>query len=123
MSRRKTIALYLWAVPMILVGITHFTNTGFFLQIVPPYLPWHLALVYLSGVFEILGGVGLLVPQTRKWAAWGLMALLVAVFPANLHMALNDVPIDGQQLHPALLWGRLPVQLVFLRVTYWFTRD
>ena len=69
------------------VGVTHFTHPAFFLKIMPPALPAHLALVYLSGAFEILGGLGLLVPRTRRFAGWGLIALLIAVFPANLYMA------------------------------------
>ena len=63
--------------------------TAPFVRAMPPYLPWHLGLVYLSGVFEVAGGIGLLVPRVRVAAAWGLIALYVAVFPANVHMALH----------------------------------
>ena len=74
----------------------------------PPQLPQPLLLVYLSGVFELLGGLGLLPARTRRLAGWGLLALLVAVFPANVYMALIH-----EQLHiPAwVAWGRLPLQL------------
>jgi len=108
---------------MMAVGVTHFTSTGFFLQIMPPWLPWHLAAVYVSGVFEFAGGAGLLVSATRKYAAWGLIALFICVFPANIHMAVNDIAVDGKHLHPALLWGRLPFQFVFIGWAWWLTRD
>lgn len=102
------------ALPFIAVGIAHFTHDELFVAIMPPYLPWHHALVWLSGVFEILGGVGLLVPWARRFSAWGLLALLVAVFPANVHMAVNEVylPIEGAPQDPTALWLRLPFQLV-----------
>jgi uncharacterized membrane protein len=91
-----------------IVGVLHFTHAHIFLLMMPPYLPWHLELVYLSGVFEILGAIGLLVPKTRRFAAWGLLALLVAVFPANIHMALYSVelPLDIPQSE-AGRWIRL----------------
>lgn len=80
----------------------------------PSYLPWHAELVWISGVFEILGGVGLLIPATRRFSGWGLLALLVAVFPANLNMALNNIalPIEGMPHSQTALWVRLPFQLV-----------
>jgi uncharacterized membrane protein len=104
-----------------LVGIAHFTHDHLFLAMMPPYLPWHLELVWLSGVFEILGGVGLLVPWSRRFAAWGLLALLVAVFPANIHMAVNEVylPIEGLPQSRIGLWIRLPYQLV-IAAQVWF---
>jgi uncharacterized membrane protein len=92
----------------------------FFVSIVPPYLPWPVVLVYVSGVAEILLGGLLMLPMTSRLAAWGLIALLVAVFPANIHMALNP------QLFPDIsrtaLWVRLPLQGVFVAIAYWFTR-
>ena len=75
----------------VVVGVLHFTNANTFLAIMPPALPYPLFLVYVSGVFEIVGGIGLLVPFLRRSAGWGLIALLVAVFPANIHMAINEV--------------------------------
>jgi uncharacterized membrane protein len=101
-------------------GVNHFANPAFYVRIMPPYLPWHYELVLISGAFEILGGVGLLVPRLRRFAAWGLIALLVTVFPANLHMAMHtelypDIP-------PAVLWARLPFQAVFIAWAYWYTR-
>lgn len=86
----------------------------------PPYLPAHLELVYLSGVFEMLGGLGVLFSQARKPAGWGLIALLVAIFPANLHMALS--PTQFPTLPAWALYGRLPFQLVFIAWAWWATR-
>ena len=118
----KIVARWVLAGFMTSVGITHFTRPEGFLTIVPPYLPWPLALVYISGFFEVLGGVGLLIPPLRKRAAWGLVALYIAVFPANLNMALNNLPFNGQPVPPLFLWLRLPVQLVLIAWAYWMTR-
>lgn len=127
MEKESTIKLVLrWvlAIAMIAVGIEHFRKPEFFVNIMPDYLPWHYELVYISGVFEILGGVGLLVPMTKKAAAWGLVALYISVFPANINHAVNNVPmLDGTELHPALLWGRLPLQVVLILWAWWFTRS
>lgn len=109
------------AVNFVAIGVLHFTHADLFVAIMPPALPWHLELVWLSGVFEILGGVGLLVPFSRRFAGWGLLALLVAVFPANIHMAVNEVylPVDWLNQTPAGLWLRLPFQFVFAAAV-WF---
>jgi uncharacterized membrane protein len=105
-------------------GLNHFVKPEVYVKIMPPYLPWHYELVLISGVFEILGGVGLLIPRTSRAAAWGLIALLVAVFPANAHMALH--PEVGAELFPALppaaYWIRLPFQAVLIAWAYWFAR-
>ena len=81
------------AVFYVVAGALHFIKPEPYLRIMPPYIPWHVAMVRVSGVSEILGGLGLLVPETRRTAAWGLTAPLIAVFPANIHMATN--PIDA----------------------------
>jgi len=121
-SLARRIFRYLLAAFFVVAGINHFLNPDFYVAIMPPWLPWHLELVWASGVFEILGGVGVLFPQPiRRWAAWGLVALLVAVFPANLHVALNQVSIPGMPYDPALAWGRLPFQLVFIAWVLWCT--
>jgi uncharacterized membrane protein len=110
---------------MLGVGILHFTHAALFAAIVPDYLPAHLLLVYVSGVAELALGVSLWFARTRVWAAWGLMALYVAVFPANLNMALHpDLPLPGvaQPPSPLALWLRLPLQLVLLYWAYRYTR-
>ncbi len=101
----------------IFAGIMHFVSPSFFVKIVPPPLaPWALELTYISGFFELLGGIGLLIPQTRTWAAYGLMALLVAVYPANIYMALEPAKFGV----PAwILYARLPLQFGLL---WWLWR-
>jgi uncharacterized membrane protein len=101
-------------------GVMHFVKPDFYVQMMPPYLPWHRELVFLSGVCEVVGGVALLVPRLRVAAAWGLIALLVAVFPANVHMALN--PELFPSIPPAALWVRLPLQAALIAWVYWFTK-
>lgn len=104
------------------VGVLHFVTPAFFVRIMPPYLPWHLELVYLSGFFEVLGGLGVLIPATRRLAGWGLLALLVAVFPANLHMALNHQAF-ADVASPLGLWLRLPVQPLLMLWVWSATRS
>ena len=85
----------------------------------PSYLPWHLESVYLSGFFEILGGVGLLIPRLRRHAAWGLIALLICVYPANIYMLTHDIYIEGMPRDRWLLWARLPMQFIFAIGVLW----
>lgn len=122
MHRLKKPLMWLFGLSMIWIGAQHFITPQVFVDIMPPYLPWHLELVLISGLFEVLGGVGLLVPRTRTVAAWGLIALFICVFPANVHMALNDVPFMGRSVPDVMRWGRLPFQLVFIGWAYWYTR-
>ena len=85
----------------------------------PPYLPNPEALNIISGAAEIAGGIGVLIPQTRVWAGWGLIALLVAVFPANLQVALHGW--KGVNIAQWLLWARLPFQPLLIALVYWAT--
>lgn len=121
-SRLRIALRWLLAFAMIAIGLLHFVDPAPFIAIMPPWIPWHRAMVLISGAFEILGGLGLLHPKTRPAAGWGLIALYIAVFPANIHMAINDVPLDGEHLPPAVLWGRLPLQLLFMAIAYWVSR-
>ena len=116
----KRIALFLMSFAFVFAGITHFTDPQGFVEIVPPYLPAALALVYISGVAEIAGGLGLLPFVTRKWAGWGLIALLVAVFPANIHMALH--PEDFPDANETALYVRLVFQFMFFAWAWWATQ-
>ncbi len=118
----KRIAWGLLALFMIGMGIGHFTGTEFFVRAMPPWLPWHTELVYLSGVFEIAGGLGLLVPRLRVAAAWGLIALLIAVFPANVYMAVADVQFTPEPVAWWVWWARLPFQALFIAWAWWMTR-
>ena len=108
---------------LLLAGVMHFVTPGFFAQIVPPPLP----VVYASGVAEIALGLGLLSGKTRRPAAWGAIALFVAVFPANIYMAtsgvqLTDLPAWMDQPSAAFRWGRLPLQGLLIGWAYLLTR-
>src|SRR4051794_20596028 len=107
-------AVYAVAAIFILAGVLHFAIPRSYESIVPPFLPARLFLVYLSGACELAGGVGLLVPRTRRLAALGLIALLAAVFPANVQMLANAMAAGRPQWQVALLWLRLPLQFVLM---------
>jgi uncharacterized membrane protein len=100
-------------------GVGHFTNTSGFERIVPPYLPSPRVLVYVSGIFEILGAIGILIPATQRMAGWGLLALLVAVFPANIYMATANIKFGSFPPQPWMAWARLPLQLVLIGAVIW----
>jgi len=95
-------------------GTLHFTHTRFYVRIMPPYLPAHRELVYATGVAEIAGGGALLHSRTRRAAGWWLIATLIAVFPANVHMALHPGEYEDVPGGRAALWARLPFQGVFI---------
>jgi len=114
----KTRKIWQWSVGVLFVaaGANHFAHPKPYLSMMPDYLPAHLTLVNVSGVAEILGGAGVLLPATRRLAAWGLILLLLAVFPANLNAALHGWP--GVNIPGWVLWSRLPLQAVFIWYVY-----
>ncbi len=118
MSRAVLIARWLAALFFTAAGANHFLNPGIYLGMMPPWLPWPEALNYLSGAAEIAGGLGLLWAGTRRLAGWGLIALLVAIFPANVHVALQG-EMPGLDVSPFMLWLRLPFQAVFIAWVWW----
>jgi uncharacterized membrane protein len=120
MKTIKTILKILFALIFIAAGILHFASSEPFLRIMPPALPFPLLLVYLSGACEIALGVSLLIPKSTRLAAWGLIALLIAVFPANIYMALNTQLFPD--IDPLLIYLRLPLQVVLIAWAYWFTK-
>jgi uncharacterized membrane protein len=102
------------------IGIDHFVNPDFYRNIMPAYLPMHTEAIYISGFFEILGGVAILFPKLRSMAGWGLVLLLIVVFPVNIHMAVNpdlfpDIPLS-------FLYIRLALQFIIIYWTYFTTR-
>lgn len=103
----------------VLAGVSHFLMPDTFLKMMPPFLPWPLLLVYISGVFEILGGIGLILSRTKVWAAIGLVLLLLAVLPANVYVVLNNVQLGGVMSQPIYQWIRLPMQLVLIALVVW----
>lgn len=106
-------------VAFVLTGVSHFVMPGKFIEMMPPFLPAPVFLIYLSGVFEILGGIGLIVSQTKSSAALGLILLLLAVFPANIYVALNHVQLGGFMNYALYQWFRLPMQLVLIIWVAW----
>jgi uncharacterized membrane protein len=104
---------------MVAVGVLHFARPSGFVKIVPAWLPAPLFLVHLSGFFEIAGGIGLFSRRLHRAAGYGLIALYVAVFPANVNMAVHRIGFDGPSW---VLWLRLPLQGVLIAWAWWFTR-
>ena len=119
------ISIYIMAYFYINVGVKHFTDPNWFLHIIPPYLiSIGLELVYISGVFEILLGILLLFSKYRKIAGYGIILLLIAVYPANIYLAFNEEPqqLIGISAFVAS-WIRLPIQGVFITLAYWHSKD
>jgi uncharacterized membrane protein len=120
MKLLKQFLKYLLCILFLVAGSLHFLKPAIYMQIMPPYIPWPLFMVYFSGFCEVAFGLLLVLPKYSQWAAWGLIALLIAIFPANLHMALN--PETFPQIPKVALLARLPLQLVFIAWAYWYTK-
>ena len=116
----KYLSLMVMGIFYISIGISHFTSPIWYVQIVPPYLPYELELVYISGLFEILFGGMLLFKKTRFLAGWGLILLLIAVYPANIYLAQTNGA--AMNTTPLIAWGRLPVQFIFVGLAYWHSK-
>ena len=120
MSRVKSVLLVVQALFYVAAGINHFRSPDFYLAIMPPWMPWHRELVALSGVAEIVLGALLLPRVTRRFAAWGIVAMLIAFLPVHVHMLVNA------ELYPqvpvAFLWLRFPIQAVLIAWAWWYTR-
>jgi uncharacterized membrane protein len=119
---RFAIGLVLFASIFIVSGFLHFLLPQPYLRIIPPALPWPKMLLRISGVAEILGGVGLLLPKFRRVAAFGLALLLMAVFPANIFMAVAHVPFPGVMGESWAQWLRLPLQIPLFLWALHYTR-
>ncbi len=115
---------FLLAALFLAAGVFHLREPALFLPLMPDWLPFHRTCILISGVCEILGGIGLLIPWRliELAAGWGLVLLLVAVFPANVHMALAHVRIHGFPPEPWMAWARLPLQPVLIVAVLWVTR-
>lgn len=122
--KAKTFIYYFFLILMALLyiaaGVNHFVNAEFYLRIMPPYLPLHEEAVFWSGVAEIILGVGLLIPQTRVWSAWGTIALLIAVYPANIYSYTNLMGTGDPKEMIALI--RLPFQFLFIWWAWIYTK-
>ena len=120
MKKNKNSSAYIIGVAFILAGINHFINSEFYLRMMPPLLPAHELLNSLSGIAEIVLGALMLIKTTRVAAAWGLIALLIAVYPANIYMAMEaGKSID---VSPIVAYIRLPFQFLFIWWVYGQTK-
>ncbi len=121
----KRAARWLMVALMLASGIGHFVIADSYVAMVPAALPAPRLLVWLSGLAELAGGIGLVVPwpALRRAAALGIIALLIAVFPANINMAVNHISPPGMQLSPVALWARLPFQGLFIAWAWWLARQ
>ncbi|MGE3262319.1 MAG: DoxX family protein [Bacteriovoracia bacterium] len=117
----KRIALYAMALFYVVAGMNHFRDTGLYLRMMPPWIPAHERMVQLSGIAEVLLGLGLLFRKTRPFAAWGVIALLIAVFPANVYMYANRDALFAEIPAMALLI-RLPAQGLLIWWAYLYTK-
>jgi uncharacterized membrane protein len=121
MGKWKKISLFIMAFFYVVAGVNHFINPNFYKKIMPPWLHWHYFIIYFTGVCEIVFGLLLIPKQTRKASAWCIIALLVAVFPANIQMMLNFWHQHSLYLWLAIL--RLPLQLLLIGWAYLFARN
>ena len=107
---------------MMVAGASHFVAPNAYIKIVPDVLPYPAALVYISGFCEIIGGIGLLIPAVSQAAAWGFVWLFIAVYPANINMAVNNIHIDNIPDGNWFQAIRLPFQFVLIAWAWWLTR-
>jgi uncharacterized membrane protein len=126
-TRYKRPLCYVMGALYVLAGVLHFVAPKTFARAVPPEFPRPVALVYLSGIAEVILGIGVTIRATRRQSAWGLVALLVAVFPANVHLATSDVATDAvpewaEGVTRLAVWARLPLQAVLVLWAWWYTR-
>ena len=120
----KPILRTLIALAMVIIGVAHLVNPDPFIRIVPSFLPAARLLVLVSGAFEIAGGLGLLWPKTRRLASWGLIALFLAVFPANINMAIHEIQLQPSGTMPVwAMWARLPFQALLIAGVWWACND
>ena len=118
-SPLEGIILFFVSAIFFLGGVAHFTKTGFFLSIMPPWIPYPRFWVYFTGVCEVLGACGLWFVITRYWAAWALIVLSICVFPVNIYMAYYSDRFP--QFSIWALYTRLPIQFVIIFFCYWLS--
>ena len=121
-EKYKLLSIYVMSFMYVFIGIKHFTDPQYFLDIVPPQLPSKLFLVYLTGLIEVVGGVAILAPKTRKVGAYLLIFLLVSVFPANIYLYASETPqsLLGISETDALI--RMPFQIPLILLAFWHSK-
>jgi uncharacterized membrane protein len=121
LAASKKYGMYAMVVLYVIAGINHFINPQFYLKIMPPYVPYHLAMVYASGVCEVLFVLMLIPQKTRKAGAWLLILMLIAIFPANIQMTINWYATNHSNAWVSLV--RLPIQIVLIWWAYLYTKN
>tara|TARA_B100001142_G_C14332069_1_gene654495 strand:- start:533 stop:943 length:411 start_codon:yes stop_codon:yes gene_type:complete len=111
------------SVMYIIIGIKHFTDLNFFMAIMPPYIPFHKELIYISGFFEVLFGLLLLFNKTRKIASWGIIILLICVFPANIYLYCSDEAREILKITKDQALIRMPFQIPLILIAYWHSSN
>jgi len=119
---QKSILIVISSIFYTIVGIKHFIEPDYFLSIIPPYLPFHIELVYISGFFEILFGLMILFPKYRYYGSIGLILLLIAVFPANIYLAQSKEAQEAIGASQQIAIWRLPIQGIFIWIAYWIRK-
>ena len=107
----------------VFAGISHFIFPGTFIKLMPPFIPAPLLMVYVSGVFEMLGGIGLIVSKTKRFASYGLILLLLAVYPANIYVAWENIQLGGFMNDSAYQWFRVILQIPLIIWVWWTARE
>ena len=121
-EKYKLLSIYVMSFMYVFIGIKHFTDPQYFLDIVPPQLPFKLFLVYLTGLIEVVGGVAILAPKTRKAGAYLLIFLLVSVFPANIYLYVSETPQSLLGISEADALIRMPFQIPLILLAYWHSK-
>lgn len=119
---QKSILIVISSIFYTIVGIKHFIEPDYFLSIIPPYLPFHIELVYISGFFEILFGLMILFPKYRYYGSIGLILLLIAIFPANIYLAQNKEAQEAIGASQQIAIWRLPIQGILIWIAYWIRK-
>ena len=119
---QKSILIVISSIFYTIVGVKHFIEPDYFLSIIPPYLPFHIELVYISGFFEILFGLMILFPKYRYYGSIGLILLLIAVFPANIYLAQSKEAQEAIGASQQIAIWRLPIQGILIWIAYWIRK-
>ena len=122
LEKYKILTIFVMGVMYVFIGIKHFTDPQYFLDIVPPQLPFKLFLVYLTGLIEVVGGAAILAPKTRKAGAYLLIFLLVSVFPANIYLYVSETPQNLLGISETDALIRMPFQIPLILLAYWHSK-
>jgi uncharacterized membrane protein len=118
----KSVLKYLLVAFFVLGGINHFRDPELYQPMMPPYIPAHDFMILLSGITEIIAGIMLAVPKVSKWGAWFIIAHLVVFFTVHIYM-IQEAKTEFAEVSLAILWGRIPLQFLFIAWAYWFTKE